>query len=43
MTDPDGGYAVMWGAGRYVLTPPSVPAEGPYTVAGGARAARLVV
>lgn len=43
MTDPDGGYAVMWGAGRYVLTPPSVPAEGPYAVAGGARAARLVV
>ncbi|MBF9319833.1 bifunctional DNA primase/polymerase [Mycobacteroides chelonae] len=35
MTDPDGGYAVLWGAGRYVLIPPSLRAEGPYT-AGGA-------
>ncbi|KRQ26872.1 MULTISPECIES: bifunctional DNA primase/polymerase [Mycobacteroides] len=34
LTDADGGYAVLWGAGRYVLIPPSVRAEGPYTPAG---------
>lgn len=30
----DDGYAVMWGAGSYVLTPPSVRAEGTYTATG---------
>ncbi|WP_019969765.1 AAA family ATPase [Mycobacterium sp. 141] len=30
----DAGYSVMWGAGNYVLTPPSVRAEGPYTTCG---------
>ncbi|MFL0159518.1 bifunctional DNA primase/polymerase [Mycobacteroides chelonae] len=34
LTDADGGYAVLWGAGRYVLIPPSVRAEGPYAAAG---------
>lgn len=33
MTDPVGGYAVLWNR-RYVLTPPSVRDEGPYTVTG---------
>jgi len=32
-TDTDGGYAVMYGA-KYVLIPPSVRPEGPYTLAG---------
>ncbi|OBB21107.1 hypothetical protein A5761_03085 [Mycolicibacterium setense] len=30
----DDGYAVMWGAGNYVLTPPSVRAEGNYDATG---------
>lgn len=34
LTDPDGGYSIMWGPGRYVLTPPSVRAEGPYLAEG---------
>jgi Bifunctional DNA primase/polymerase, N-terminal len=34
LTEADGGYAVLWGAGRYVLIPPSVRAEGPYAAAG---------
>lgn len=33
-TDPAGGYCVAWGPGRYVLTPPSVRAEGPYVAIG---------
>ncbi|MGV0648748.1 bifunctional DNA primase/polymerase [Mycobacterium kansasii] len=33
MTDPAGGYAVLWDR-RYVLIPPSVRAEGPYTTTG---------
>jgi|GEM_PF-5258642 len=28
------GYSVMWGAGNYVLTPPSVRPEGAYTATG---------
>ena len=36
LTDPDGGYAVMWGPGRYVLTPPSVRPEGAYVATGSA-------
>lgn len=32
-TDPEGGYAVIWGA-KYVLIPPSVRPEGCYTMAG---------
>lgn len=34
ITDPDGGYAVLWGAGRYVLMPPSVREEGAYAATG---------
>ncbi|CAN5222568.1 hypothetical protein BH11ACT6_BH11ACT6_05050 [soil metagenome] len=30
----DDGYSVLWGAGNYVLTPPSVRPEGPYTATG---------
>lgn len=30
----DGAYSVLWGAGKYVLTPPSVRPEGPYTASG---------
>ncbi len=32
LTDPDGGYSIMWGPGRYILLPPSVRPEGPYKV-----------
>lgn len=32
--DDAGGYAVLWGAGRYVLIPPSVRPEGPYEHTG---------
>ena len=32
--DPDGGYSVFWGPGKYVLAPPSVRREGPYEAAG---------
>ena len=34
LTDSAGGYAIMWGTGRYVLIPPSVRPEGPYTATG---------
>ncbi|MDV3124673.1 AAA family ATPase [Mycobacterium sp. 21AC1] len=34
ITDPAGGYAILWGAGRYVLTPPSVRPEGSYAAVG---------
>ncbi|WP_165800793.1 bifunctional DNA primase/polymerase [Mycobacterium kansasii] len=30
----DDGYSVMWGVGNYVLTPPSVRAEGVYAATG---------
>lgn len=30
----DDGYSVIWGAGNYVLTPPSVRPEGTYTATG---------
>lgn len=30
----DDGYSIMWGVGNYVLTPPSVRAEGAYTATG---------
>jgi hypothetical protein len=30
----EGGYAVTWGRGKYVLIPPSVRPEGPYVLAG---------
>lgn len=33
--DHEGGYSVFWGPGRYVLMPPSVRAEGAYTVPEG--------
>jgi len=32
--DGDGAYSVLWGVGKYVLTPPSVRPEGPYTASG---------
>lgn len=30
----DDAYSVLWGAGKYALIPPSIRAEGPYTVTG---------
>lgn len=36
LTDPSGGYAIMWGSGRYVLTPPSTRPEGAYVATGAA-------
>lgn len=32
--DGDDAYSILWGAGKYVLSPPSVRSEGPYIASG---------